>query len=199
MKHRFGATFILCLIAASLFSGCVSTMSLQYAKPDAMAQQKGNITVVVQDQRSAEETGGDPARVGTIRNTFGMPFALKSNPDRQPPVVINDLVSDCLGAAGYNVVEKKAGVPQLHVALKSFWSDGYQYSRMWLTMSTALKKNKNSQPVWQSDFESSLGVTWTVGYGKFDEGFTNVLEGAKKQLMSKFNDNKFHKNYASLK
>jgi uncharacterized protein YceK len=199
MKHRFGVTFILCFIAAVLFNGCASTMSLQYAKPDAMAQSKGSITVVVEDQRSAEETGGDPARVGTIRNSFGMPFALRSNPDRLPPFVINDLISDCLGAAGYNVVEKKAGVPQLHVALKSFWSDGYQHSRMWLTMSTELKKDKNSRPVWQSDFESSVGVTWTVGYGKFDEGFTNMLEDAKKQLIGKFNDRKFRKSYASLK
>ena len=198
MKHRLGATFTLCFLAAILFSGCASTMCLQYAKPDAMARRKGSITVVVEDQRPVEETGGDPARVGTIRNSFGMPFALRSNPDRQPQIVINDLVSDCLGAAGYEVVEEKAGVPRLNVALKSFWSDGYQYSRMWLVISTALRKNQNSQPVWQIDFESSTGIVWTVGYGKFDEGFTKILEDAKKQLMIKFNDKKFHGSYASL-
>jgi hypothetical protein len=199
MKRRFGSKLILCFIAAGLFSGCATTMSLQYAKPDAAAQSRGSLTVVVEDQRSAEETGGDPTRVGTIRNTFGMPFPLRCNPDRKPPLVINELVSDCLGAAGYQVVGKKAGVPQLHVALKSFWSDGYQHSRMWLVMSTALMKDKKSQPLWQSDFESNVGVTWTVGYGKFDQGFTDLLEDTKKQLISKFNSRKFRKSCAMLK
>jgi len=199
MKYRLDIALILCFTATVVFGGCASTMSLQYTKPDASALSNGSISVVVEDQRPAEEIGGDPARVGTIRNSFGMPFALRSNPDRQPPLVIKELVSDCLRAAGYNVVEKRVGTPQLQVALTSFWSDGYQHSRMWLTLSTELKKNEKSKAVWQSDLDTGVGVTWTVGYGKFDQGFTNLLEDSKIKLINDFNDGNFSKSYASLR
>jgi hypothetical protein len=199
MRCQLGIVTIICVVAAVIFNGCTSTMGLKYARPAPAEQSKGRICVVVDDQRSSEEIGGDPARVGTIRNGFGMPFPLRSNPDRLPPMVIDELVSDCLGAAGYTVVENNSSIPQMYVALKSFWSDGYQYSRMWLTMSIELKKNEGSRSVWLHNFESGEGIVWTIGSGKFDEGFTNMLEHAKEQLINQFDNLNFQKSYASLK
>jgi hypothetical protein len=176
----------ICLVA-----GCSTPMSLQYAKPATGQMNRGKICVVVNDKRSSEAISNDPYRVGTIRNTFGVPFALRSREGRKPPTVIKELVSDCLNAAGYEVVEQSDNLPRLVVDLQSFWSDGYQHNRMWLSMVTALKSNSQAQPVWSKEIESNVGITWLVGYGTFDKGFTKLLEDAKQKLMVSFNTSDF--------
>ena len=199
MKNKTVLFAIISFIIVFFLIGCTSTMSLYYAKPPNIELNRGKINVIIDDQRPAEEGRNDPTRVGTIRNTFGMPFALRSRSDREPTQVVNKLVSDCLRAAGYEVKEGEANVPQLRVTLKSFWSDGYQHSRMWIVMAAQLKKNMNSQPVWENEFETNVGITWTVGYSKFDQGFNDMLEDAKQQLITRFEDPKFHNSYQSLK
>ena len=173
-------------------------MSLSYEKPFFDQMDKGKICVVVNDQRPLEKGGDDPTRVGTIRNTYGMPFALRCSGDKEPPKVIEELVSDCLKAAGYEVVEQSDNVPQLHVALQSFWSDGYVHNRMWMSMVTELKGDMNSAPVWQYALESNVGITMTVGYGQFDKGFTRMLEDAKQKLIFEFNDSRFYNSYETF-
>ena len=82
-------------------------MKLNYTKPpiDTMNKiSKGTISVVVDDQRPPEEGKIDHTRVGTIRNTFGVPFPLRADEDRQPPKVI--------------MVE--FGSPEFHGSLKTF-------------------------------------------------------------------------------
>ena len=181
-----------------IMSGCASSMSLLYEKPSFETMNKGKICLVVNDQRPSEDGGSDPTRVGTIRNNFGMPFPLRSSAGREPPKVIRELVSDCLKAAGYDVVEQSNNVPQLHVALKSFWCDGYQYNKVWMTMSTELKSDINSQPVWRHEFESNAGIIWTVGYGPFNEGFNRMLEDAKQKLIAQFKDSRFQNSFKSF-
>lgn len=179
--------------------GCSTSMNLRYVKPSFEEMNKGKICVVVNDQRPPEEGSNDPTRVGTIRNTFGMPFPLRSSVGREPPKVIKELVSDCLKAAGYEVVEQSNNVPQLYVVLQSFWSDGYQHNRMWMTMFTELKNDINSPPVWRYEFESNVGVTWTAGYGPFDKGFNRMLEDAKQKLIDQFKGSKFHNSFKSFR
>ena len=159
---------------------------------------KGNIYVVIDDQRPPDEGGNDPCRVGTIRNTFGMPFPLKSSADREPSKVIRELVSDCLQAAGYRVAELPDSVPELHVMLRSFWSDGYQHSRIWTEIAMELKKDNSSQPVWKHIFESNIGATWTVGYGPFNKGINSMLEEVKDDMITEFEDQRFNESLESL-
>lgn len=192
IKLAFLATIIF------IITGCATTMSLRYEKPSFEMMNKGKICVVVNDQRPSEEGGNDPTRVGTIRNNFGMPFPLMATAGREPQKVIKELFSDCLKAAGYEVVEQTKTVPQMHVVLKSFWCDGYQYNSVWMTMSVELKRFENSQPVWSHEFESNDGVVWTAGYGPFDKGFNRMLENAKQKLITQFKDSKFQKSYQSF-
>lgn len=199
MNNRIISTKLVLLACIILvISGCATSMSLRYEKPSFEMMNKGKICVVVNDQRPSEEGGSDPTRVGTIRNNFGMPFPLRSSVGREPPKVIKELVSDCLKAAGYEVVDQSNNVPQLYIALQSFWCDGYQYNKVWMTMATELKNNTNSPPVWHYEFESNAGVIWTVGYGPFDEGFNRMLEDAKQKLIAQFKDSKFHNNFKSF-
>lgn len=181
-----------------IITGCATSMSLHYEKPSLEMMNQGKICVVVNDQRPSEEGGNDPTRVGTIRNTFGMPFPLRAISGREPPKVINELVSDCLKAAGYEVVEQTKTVPQMYVVLKSFWCDGYQYNSVWMTMSIELKSFENPQPVWRHEFESNDGIVWTAGYGPFDKGFNRMLENAKQKLITQFKDSKFQNSYKSF-
>jgi hypothetical protein len=168
--------------------GCSSTMKLRYVKPPSSPANKGEIAVVVSDQRLPDRGGNEPLRVGTVRNTFGMPFPLKAGAGREPSKVAGELVSECLEAAGYRVVQRADGVPILHAMLLGFWTDGYQHSRLSLTMPMELKAHEDSEPSWTYDLKSNIGVTWSAGYGQFDRGFSRLLEDAKQKLIVEFND-----------
>ena len=178
-----------------LLSGCSTTMKLHYTKPPidtANLINKGRISIIVNDRRPPEEGKNDPTRVGTIRNTFGMPFPLKADAEREPPKVLKELVSDCLKASGYEVVESSNDVAHLYVDLRSFWSDGYQYNKMVMAMITELKNDQNASPVWSYELKSDAAVPWTIGYGQLDKGFTKLLEDVKGKLMAQFKSSEFH-------
>ena len=151
-NHVFFIKLVLSCCVIILVSGCSTSMKLHYVKPLFNEINKGEIYVVVDDQRPPEKGGNDPTRVGTIRNTFGMPFPLKSRVDREPSKVIKELISDCLKTAGYKISVQPDGAPQLHVMLQKFWSDGYQHSRIWTKIPVELKKDEHSQPVWKHIF-----------------------------------------------
>lgn len=101
-------------------------------------------------------------------------------------------------ATGYAVAAQPSDVPQLHVAIKSFWSDGYQHQRIWTILPTELKQDKLSKPVWEHTFEIGLGANWTVGYGPFDEGINRMLEDLKAEMLTTFNDPEFYNSIKSL-
>ena len=197
-NHRTQLALSTLLICAALSSGC-STMKLRYDEPPASEPVKGEISIVLEDRRPANRGGDEPLRVGTIRNTFGMPFALAAAAGREPPRVVEELVSDCLEASGYRVVGAAAGVPQLRAALEAFWTDGYQHSRMILELPLELRRNESAPPVWSHHLESNTGVTWTVGYGQFDRGFSRTLNEAKQKLIAEFSGPGFAEGYASLR
>lgn len=179
-------------VSMLFLSGCSTTMKLNYPKPSVKALNKGSICVVVNDQRPDEEGKSDHMRVGTIRNTFGMPFALMADADREPLKVVKELVSDCLKGSGYEVVAVSDKVAQISVTLRSFWSDGYQYNKMYMAMDTELKKDPNASPVWRYELKSNAAVAWTVGYGQIDKGFTKLLEDAQNKLTAQFESSEFH-------
>jgi hypothetical protein len=197
-KCVFFLKLVLSACVIIFVGGCSTSMKLHYVKPPFKEMNKGEIYVVVDDQRPPEKGGNDPTRVGTIRNTFGMPFPLKSSVDREPSKVIKELVSDCLKTAGYKILGQPDSAPQLHVVLQTFWSDGYQHSRMFTKIPVELKKDEHSQPVWKHIFESNIGVTWTVGYGPFDKGINSMLEEVKNKMITEFKDPKFNKSLKSL-
>jgi len=197
-NHRISFKLVSLAFIVCFISGCATSMSLRYEKPKFEAVNKGKIHVVVNDQRPPDEGGKEPARVGTIRSGVGMPFPLRASDGREPTKVLKELVSDCLKAAGYEVVEQINTVPQLYVVLKSFWCDGYQYSRAWMTMSAELKSHINSQSVWHHEFESNAGIVSTVGYGPFENGINTMLEDAKQKLIAQFKDSKFQNNFKSF-
>lgn len=187
---------VICII--SLLSNCSSSMQLKYKKPPVNNINKGEIYVVIDDQRPPDKGGDDPTRVGTIRNTFGMPFALRASNDREPTKVIKELVSDCLNSAGYKISEKPDGVPKMQVMLQSFWSDGYQHSRMWTKIPVTLISNKSTQPEWQHTFEYNIGATWSAGYGPFNKAINKMLEKLKNEMITEFNSPKFSESIKSL-
>lgn len=197
-KTGFFSKLVLSICVIIFVGGCSTAMTLQYAKPPINDMNKGEIFVVVDDQRSPEAGGSDPTRVGTVRNTFGMPFPLRSRSDREPSMVIQELVSDCLKAAGYRISEQSENVPQLHVVLDTFWSDGYQHSRIWTKIPVALKNDKHSSPVWEHIFESNIGATWTAGYGPFNKGINSMLEEVKAKMISEFTSAEFNRSLQSL-
>jgi hypothetical protein len=174
-------------------------MKLRYERPPLVEMNKGRVFVVVHDKRSPDRGGNDPTRVGTIRNNLGMPFPLNSSADREPTKVIKALVSDCLKAAGYKVMETPDDAPRVDATLQSFWSDGYQHSRMWTEIPTELRRDKDSSAVWSYTFESNMGITWMApGYGPFDEGFSQMLEDVKRQMIFQFKEPEFNNRMNSL-
>jgi len=195
-------TFLLWLLSMTCIiifvGGCATTMKLQYSKPSFKEMNKGTIYVVIDDQRPPEEGGNDPTRVGTIRNNFGMPFALRASAAREPSKVIKQMASDCLKAAGYKVAGRSDSSGELHLMLQSFWSDGYQHNRIWTKIAMELRKDKNSPPAWEHIVESNMGATWTVGYGPFNKGINRMLEDVKSKMIAAFKDQQFQESLESL-
>jgi len=199
MHRRSSLVLPALLIGAALASGCSTTMKLRYDAPPPSDTLKGDVSLVLDDQRPPNRGGDDPLRVGTVRNTFGMPFPLNAAPGREPNKVMEELVTDCLEAAGYRVVEPAAGVPQVHAALEAFWTDGYQHSRMVVKLPLSLRRDTSSPPVWSHPVESNTGVTWTAGYGQFDRGFTRALEEASEEMRAAFSGPSFGEGYGALR
>ena len=121
-----------------------------------------------------------------------------SSTNREPSKVIKELVSDCLKTAGYKISGQPGSTPQLHVVLKTFWSDGYQHSRIGTNIPVELKKDENSKPVWKHIFDFNIGVTWKAGYGPFDRGINSMLEEVKNEMVTEFKSPKFYKSLKSL-
>jgi uncharacterized lipoprotein YajG len=200
-KQKWIFTALVMWAGIVLLNGCSTTMKLNYTKPpiDTMNRiDKGAISVIVNDRRPPEEGKNDLTRVGTIRNTFGVPFPLRADADRQPPQVIKELVSDCLKASGYEVVESSNNVAHLFVDLLSFWSDGYQYNKMYMSMTTELKNDPDASPLWSYELKSDAAVPWTIGYGQMDKGFTKLLEDAKKKLLAQFKSSEFNDRFKAF-
>ena len=185
---------ITCII---LINGCTPTMNLKYTKPTVADMSLGEICVIVKDRRSQGYGGDNPMRVGTTRSGAGIPYALNASPNREPQKVIKELVTDCLKASGYNVIDQSDGVPQLNVMIKSFWTDGYVHNRMDLNAPMELKKNDDSVPTWVYILESNEGVTlW--GLSDLQKGFSKMLNKAKEKLIEQFKDPEFHGSYKAF-
>ena len=190
----FTLLFFLCGILC--MGGCTS-LQLYYKKPPFETTIKGSISVVLNDKRPAEEGGKEPTQVGVVRNAFGMPFPMKAA-NTEPSKIVKELVSDCLKAAGYESVEQAENVPQLHVFLESFWSDGYQASRTSMQLLMELRKSPTSPALWSQPLLSDTVVMWTAGTGPMEKGYNQVLEDAKQKLITHFKDSKFTAAYQSL-
>jgi hypothetical protein len=180
-------------------SGCGGSMKLAYQSPPPAAADKGMISVVMDDQRPAKRGGNNPYVVGTLRNAFGMPFPVKTASNREPSQVVAKLISECLQAAGYRVVDQSAGVPQLSAVLEQFWSDGYQHNRLWVVMPLDLRRQGSSVPVWSKEMNVNEGWTAkTAGFRQMNSGYNKLLETTKNELLREFNSAQFRAKYQSL-
>ncbi len=195
--------FILLLVGGCIIitlSACSNAMQLAYKKPQSATAFKGELCVILEDQRTPDRGGNNPLVVGNARNTFGMPFAIKASPEREPSKVAKEVISDCLTAAGYKVVNNSIQAPQLHAVLKIFWSDGYHHSRMGMRIPMELKKTERSRPAWEYDLDINTGFTWkSAGFSQFNAGFNKMLETAKEKLMEQFKSADFEKRYRMLR
>jgi hypothetical protein len=179
---------------------CSNAMQLAYPKPQPLVPVKGEVSVKIDDQRISERGGDEPLKVGIVRNTFGMPFALMASPDREPTKVMRELLSDCLAASGYKIVDASPQTPQLHAVLKVFWSDGYQHSRMGLLMPIALKRVADTASPWNYTVDINTGKTWGMGgFSQFNGAFNKMLEEAKDDLLEQFAKPEFEEAYLSLR
>jgi hypothetical protein len=175
-------------------------MQLAYTKPTAATIYKGELCVIIDDQRAPDRGGDDPLTVGIARNAYGMPFDIKASPNREPTKVTKELISECLMAAGYKVVGDSNRIPHLHAVLETFWSDGYQHSRMGMLMPLDLKKDEKTTPVWKYELDVNVGFTWkSAGFSQFDKGFSEMLEVAKEKLLEQFKSPDFENQYRTLR
>jgi hypothetical protein len=158
---------------------------------------KGTVSLIMHDQRLPDEGGKEPMQVGVIRNAFGMPFAMKAT-NTEPSKILKELALDCLKAAGYEPIDQSDNVPQLHLFLERFWSDGYQMSRTSMKVMMELRKSASSPVLWSHSLLSDTVVMWTAGTGPMEKGFHQVLEDAKQRMIIQFKDKKFAAAYKSI-
>ena len=199
MRKKF-MRIVLMFFVLLFVMACSNALRLSYQTPDPASSKIGNIILVLDDQRDPNRGGNEPLVIGNARNGFGMPFKIKAAPQREPSRVLRELISSCLAAAGYDVVDESNTAPMIHVKLKSFWSDGYQHHRMWLKMETELVKKIGSSPAWMSFTDVNEGFTVrTAGFEQMNAGFDKMLETTKKKLLTDFNLKEFYEAYMSIK
>ncbi|MFH2045144.1 MAG: hypothetical protein ABIK92_08350 [Pseudomonadota bacterium] len=199
MRIKFIQILLIIFILQFVF-GCSNALRLNYQTPNAASSKIGKIVLVLDDQRNPEKGGNDPLVIGNVRNAFGMPFKAKASPQREPSKVMRELLSSCLAAAGYEVVDESSNAPVLHATLKSFWSDGYQHQRMYIKMQTELVKEIGSSPVWISFVDVNEGFTVkTAGFKQMNAGYEKMLETTKNKLLTDFNLKEFYTAYKSIK
>ena len=197
LKVLFQLTGVCIISTLFAFS---SAMQLAYKNPATTTINKGKLSVIISDQRAPDRGGNNPLVVGIVRNAFGMPFPVKAAPNREPTKVTKELMSECLMAAGYKVVDHSNKTPQLHAVLKVFWSDGYQHSRMGILMPLELKNNEKSPPVWKYSVDVNTGFTVkSAGFRQFNQGYNKMLERTKDKLLELFNSQEFENKYRTLR
>ncbi len=187
------------LALAWLWVGCAG-IQLSYERPAAAEDRYGPVEVVLEDARVAGKGGGEPYVVGQLRNAFGMPFDVEAAPDREPSKVVRELISECLRASGFRVVDASSGAPQLFARLDQFWSDGYQHNRLWLDLHLELRPATGGRPVWSDVMNVNEGWTAkTAGFSQMNSGYRKLLESARDDLLLRFQDREFRRQYALLR
>jgi hypothetical protein len=113
---------------------------------------------------------------------------------------MRELLSDCLEASGYKVVDASQQAPQLHAVLKVFCSDGYQHSRMGLLMPIEFQERAGSSSLWSYAVNINTGKTWGMGgFSQFNGAFNKMLDEAKDDLLEQFAKPEFEEAYLSLR
>ncbi len=199
MNRRFVAIATLTILAGVvLLSGCSRRMNLIYPKPPFGEMNRGEIGMVVKDERPAKEGGNNPDLIGQVRSGVGIPSGVYAKQDKDPSKVVKELISDCLKAAGYKVVDRPGRVPTIYAVLQEFWGDGYMHYKMSLTIPVELKKGENSRSVWSETVKSKGGVTLMWGPSELNKGYRSMLEDATRQFTLKFQSPEFQSSYRSI-
>ena len=199
MKNKCMVLATLLILVFVVFAmGCSRRMNLIYSKPPFGDMNKGEISVIVKDERPAKKGGNNPALIGQVRSGAGIPSGVWANVDRDPVKVIKELISDCLKASGYRVIDQQVGVPGIYAVLQEFWGDGYMHYKMSLTVPLNLKKGENYPSVWSFSISSRGGVTLMWGPSELNKGYKKMLEDATPQLISQFRSPEFQNSYRSI-
>jgi uncharacterized lipoprotein YajG len=199
MKRRFVAGAILVFLAGVvLLSGCSRRMNLVYTKPPFDVMDRGEICVVVKDERPAKHGGNNPDLIGQVRSGAGIPSGVYAKEDRDPTKVAKEVIVDSLKATGYKVVDQSAGVPGIYASLEEFWGDGYMHYKMSLTIPVELKKGESSSSVWSKTIKSKAGVTLMWGPSELNKGYRDMLEEATRQFRLLFQSPEFQNSYRTI-
>ncbi|MCB2166822.1 MAG: hypothetical protein KQI78_04105 [Deltaproteobacteria bacterium] len=198
MKSRALLLMICITMFMSLFS-CSNALQLTYQKPPMATATIGQLYVEVDDARPPEKGGNDPYTVGVIRSAVGIPYDVKAAPDREPSIVVKELISECLMSAGYRIVNDSSAAPHLQASLKKFWSDGYVHNRIALEMPIVLQKSENAASAWTYVLDVNEGFTpMGFGFSQFNAGYNRMLDVAKDKLIEQFTSPEFENLYRTL-
>lgn len=186
------------LFIIQLFFGCM-TFRLKYKIPDASSSKIGKVILIVDDRRDPDKGGNDPLAIGIARSAAGVPFTMKASSGNEPLKVMREMISSCLLASGYDVVDESNKAPVLHATLNDFWSDGYAHNRMVIKMRVELVKEIGSPPLWISFVDVNEGATAVWSVRDFGRGYNKMLETTKNKLLTDFNLKEFYNAYISIK
>lgn len=187
------------MVIVMFLCSCSNALQLTYTKPPMTTVTIGQLYVEVEDSRPPEKGGDDPYTIGIIRSAVGIPYDIKAAPDREPSMVVKELISECLTSAGYRVVNDSSAAPHLNASLKKFWSDGYVHNRIALEMPMVLKKSENAISTWTYVLDVNEGFTpMGAGFSQFNAGYNKMLDVAKDKLIEQFNSSEFENLFRSL-
>jgi hypothetical protein len=184
-------------VAAVLWTASGCSMKLPYHVPDPASSTRGAVQLSVEDSREADHGGDDSHNVGIVRNGYGMPIDVDADDDRDPIVVVGQLVTDSLRAAGVEVTSD-AAAPLLVVYLDEMWCDGMMHYRVNVRLRLGLAPGPGSEYVWRLTVEHNEGTTLMWSMSELDEAYEKALDAVVEDLVAAFDSGAFGGAYQAL-
>jgi hypothetical protein len=157
-KQKLSVSAVLLVSSLLLASGCARRgMQIMYT-PSAAANLQPNamVSLKVIDNRPAEKLL-EKNRVGSVRGSYGIPYAIK---DSDPEVVartVTEATSDGLLQSGVGVVA--AGQPKTLIAtINDYWMDGFMGYKASITVNYKLVDAAGNQ-LWTHEVIAGAGGT----------------------------------------
>ncbi len=194
MRRCWCGVFLLVLFASVANPGTALAVKSKfyYEVPDDNGADGPTIAVTFENARPEEEGGDDPAEVGIVRSTVGIPYRIKSK-GTDVSKTVPQFFADALRSSGYNAaVGEQAGEPRVHVVLEKLWCDGHTHYVAVMEATLQLFVPGATDPSWEGSVSGEGHVTLVISHAEMQEAYEEMFAEALTKLPALWAGDAFH-------
>ena len=180
-RITIAAVFVIALAVVS--SGC-STLILGHTALTPATENRGSVSLVVNNARPAEKGAENDMLVGTLRNLYGMPISKEA--ENSIVDALHGAFADALASAGYQVVPDAP--TQVVVDITEFFMDGYQGYK--ITAVLDVKANADGAAVMQKFISKDHAFAY-MSLDDLQEAYDVVMNHITQEAKTIFSSEEF--------